>query len=533
MIGSTVNPALGRIDYSPIVQGAQSAAQSIQNAGQATGQMYANLGKQISSGFEQYQKNKEERDFYETAVTSRIGQAKQALNEYKANPAIYGNKPPINEEIFKNIPVEDIPKMSIGKLKSYTSELDNVLQESRGALAKANAIRQAERDIKAIADNKFFTQAYADAQGMQIPTGVSTSIKATYQPPTLEEKLSNLSRLSYGKAAKEGAVISGGTFDRPNFNTVPESIKNFIRVNAATGAAELRNDEIDKFNKIADQALTEKADLRYNLQRGVLPDFKVESFAGGVGGGYRKTPIERPMTEVEKEAANNLYKLAETRVAQVQETQKAIDEAKAFVQKDAQGPSPAEIKMYVSKDPNLTPLQSASFELVTKPEFRNATAQEKTDKVLSNYIKEGGELSPEFLAKVKAAFKTDIEKTDIGGGKIAVTYGNNIAVVDTNKKNERIPLGEIKKFEQDNYQALLNKAATTYPSWDSVPDEVKALLASLTAVYGPKDISGMTASPLVAFNSRREALRGTPAPAAPSPILSKPISATSGWSIAR
>jgi len=171
--------------------------------------------------------------------------------------------------------------------------------------------------------------------------------------------------------------------------------------------------------------------------------------------------------------------------------------------------------------------------LVTKPEFRDATAQEKTDKVLSEYINKGGELSPEFLAKVKTAFKTDIEKTDLGGGKIAVTYGNNIAIVDANKKNERIPLGEIKKFEQDNYQNLLNKIASTYPSWDSVPDQAKALLASLTAVYGPKDFSGMTASPLVAFNSRREALRGTPAPTVPNPILSKPISAASGWSIAR
>jgi len=533
MIGSTVNPALGRIDYSPIVQGAQSAAQSIQNAGQATGQMYANLGKQINSGIEQYQKNKEERDFFVTTVTNRIGQIEKAYNDFKLKPDLYGKEFPVKEDFFKNLKIGDIPNMTIGKLKSLANEYDGILQDTRGALAKANAIRSAERDIKAIADNKFFTQAYADAQGMQIPTGVSTSIKATYQPPTLEEKLSNLSRLSYGKAAKEGAVISGGTFDRPNFNTVPESIKDFIFVNARTGAAELRNDKISEFSKIADQAIKQKFDYGSSLETGTRPDFKIESFAGGVGGGFRRTPIERPMTEAEKEATNNLYKSAETQVARVKETQKAIDEARAFVQKDAQGPTPAEIKMYVSKDPNLTPLQSASFELVTKPEFRDATAQEKTDKVLSNYIKQGGELSPEFLSKVKAAFKTDIEKTDIGGGKIAVTYGNNIAVVDTNKKNERIPLGEIKKFEQDNYQALLNKAVTTYPSWDSVPDQTKALLASLTAVYGPKDISSMTVSPLVAFNSRREALRGTPAPAAPSPILSKPISAASGWSIAR
>lgn len=530
MIGSSVNPALGRIDYSPITQGAQSAAQSIQNAGQAYGQMFSNLGKQISSGFEQYQKNKEERDFYETAVTSRIGQAKQALNEYKANPAIYGNKPPVNEEIFKNIPVEDIPKMSIGKLKSYTSELDNVLQESRGALAKANAIRQAERDIKAIADNKFFTQAYAGAQGMQVPTGDFTQEKI-YRAPTAQEGRSNLANIlsstNYGESIKNKSIVPGVKFNLPESKPIPDSVRNFIIVNPVTGAAQLNTDVVSNFNKAYDEKINQAKVLETIVKNEARPVF-------GMAGAYGVQQVgTRPTSAAEKIASNSLYTNAQSELSRLAETKKAIDEAQKFVQKDSQGATPAEIKTYISKDPNLTPLQSASFDLVTKPEFRNATAQEKTDRVLSNYIKEGGELSPEFLAKVKAAFKTDIEKTDIGGGKIAVTYGNNIAVVDTNKRVERVPLGETKKFELDNYQALLNKAATTYPSWDSVPDQLKALLASLTDIYGHKDLSGMTASPLVAFNNRREALRGTPAPAAPSPILSKPISAASGWSIAR
>ena len=522
MIGSTVNPALGRIDYSPIVQGAQSAAQSILNAGQVTGQMYSNLGKQINSGIEQYQKNKEERDFFVSTVTNRIGQVKKAYDEFKLNPNLYGKEFPVKEDFFKNLPIGDIPNMSIGKLKSLANEYDGILQDTRGALAKANAIRQAERDIKSIADNKYFTEAYSAAQGMQVPAGVSAAVKTTYQAPTLQEGITNLSNLSYGKATKEGAVISGGKFDRPNFNTVPENIKNFIRVNARTGAAELRNDEINKFSKIADRAIKEKSDYGYSLETGTRPDFKVESFAGGVGGGFRRTPIERPMTEEEKEATNNLYKSAATQVARVEETKKAIDEARKFVERDAQGATPAEIKTYISKDPNLTPLQFASFQLVTKPEFRDATAQEKTDRVLNEYIKQGGELSPDFLTKVKTAFKSDVEKFDLGGGKVAVTYGNSLAVVDTNKKNERIPLSEVKKFEQDNYQVLLNKAASTYPSWEQVPDTYRELITSLTALYGPKDSLGMVASPSVVFNNRREALRGIPAPAAQNGMLSPP-----------
>ena len=148
MIGSSVNPALGRIDYSPITQGAQSAAQSIQAGGQAYGQMFANLGQQISGGIQQYQKNKEERDFFEAQARSKIGEAIQSMNQFKANPKIYGNKAPIRPEMLEDISLDKIPKISLGKLKGYVSELDGMLQKSRGALAEANAIRQAEKPAR-------------------------------------------------------------------------------------------------------------------------------------------------------------------------------------------------------------------------------------------------------------------------------------------------------------------------------------------------------------------------------------------------
>ena len=148
MIGSSVNPALGRIDYSPITQGAQSAAQSIQAGGQAYGNMFANLGQQIGSGIQQYQKNKEERDFYEAQARSKIGEAIQSMNQFKSNPKVYGNKAPIRPEMLESVSIEDIPKISLGKLKGYVTELDGILQKSRGALSEANAIRQAEKPAR-------------------------------------------------------------------------------------------------------------------------------------------------------------------------------------------------------------------------------------------------------------------------------------------------------------------------------------------------------------------------------------------------
>jgi hypothetical protein len=524
MIGSTVNPALGRIDYSPITQGAQSAAQSIQNAGQVTGQMFANLGQQVSSGIQQYQKNKEERDFYETAVRSKMGEAIQSMNQFKANPKLYGDKAPIRPEMLESISVEDIPKISIGKLKSYANELDGILQKSRGALAEANAIRQAERDISIASQNKFLGQAYTAAQGMQVPTGVSTTVKETYRVPTKEEGRANLAGLSYGESVKKGAVVPGVTFSLPESKTVPDSVKNFIIVNPITGAAQLNNEVVSNFNRAYDDKMSQLKNLETIVKNESIP-------VSSMGGTYNPQVGTRSLNSAEKVASNNLYTNAQLELSRLAETKKAIDEAQKFVQKDSQGATPAEIKTFISKDPNLTPLQSSSFDLVTKPEFRDATAQEKTDKVLTEYLKQGGELSLDFLSKVKAAFKTDVEKFDLGGGLTAITFGNNFKIMDANEKKP-LSIGMTKKIEQDQYQELLNKA-TRYGSWDRLPEAYKETLASLTAVYGGKDMVGMPISPVTIFNNRLEALRGQQLSQPQNPLLTKPISAAPGWSMTR
>ena len=70
MIGSSINPALGRIDYSPITRGAESAAQSIQNAGQAYGQMFSNLGNIGAQVFGTLAKQKQEEKQYQSIISS-------------------------------------------------------------------------------------------------------------------------------------------------------------------------------------------------------------------------------------------------------------------------------------------------------------------------------------------------------------------------------------------------------------------------------------------------------------------------------
>jgi len=131
MIGSSVNPALGRVDYSPITRGAESAAQSIQAGGQAYGQMFANLGKQIGGGIEQYQQNKQKRDFLEAQVRSNIGEAIQSMNRFNANSSAYGGQAPIRPEAFENISLGELPRMPIGKLEALVTQTEKLLQKPR------------------------------------------------------------------------------------------------------------------------------------------------------------------------------------------------------------------------------------------------------------------------------------------------------------------------------------------------------------------------------------------------------------------
>jgi len=131
MIGSSVNPALGRIDYSPITQGAQSAAQSIQAGGQAYGQMFANLGQQIGSGIQQYQKNKEERDIFETRALSNIGEYIEFNNRFKANPSAFGNTNPVSQKTLDELSAKKIANLSSGQLKAFVDQTEKLLQKPR------------------------------------------------------------------------------------------------------------------------------------------------------------------------------------------------------------------------------------------------------------------------------------------------------------------------------------------------------------------------------------------------------------------
>jgi hypothetical protein len=325
-----------------------------------------------------------------------------------------------------------------------------------------------------------------------------------------------LSSANYGKSIENKSVVPGVTFSLPDSKPISENIKQFVNVNNYTGQAKLNQETVDRFNQQYDSQMNKVKSYEEFLKTETTPVYKLTGTYGPQIVG------SKPLTETDRTATNNLYADAKSQLAALAQTKKSIDEAKQFVDKNVQGATPAEIKTFISKDKNLTPIQSVSFDVVTTPEYRDATAQEKTNRVFDEYFKQGGDLGLDFLAKVQDAFKVGVNKVDLGGGFTALTYGNNFQVIDTNKNNKPISLAERKDIKQDQYQELLNYAVKTYGSWNNVPDKYREYLASLTAAFGGRDITGMPVSVVDIFNKRLEVLRGTPAPAAQNGMLSPP-----------
>ena len=66
--GSQVNPALGRTDYTPFLQGAMQGAQAQARGAELIGQGLAGLGQQVASGIEKYYKKEEEKKVKQQGV---------------------------------------------------------------------------------------------------------------------------------------------------------------------------------------------------------------------------------------------------------------------------------------------------------------------------------------------------------------------------------------------------------------------------------------------------------------------------------
>ncbi len=113
--GTGVNPALGRIDYTPYLQG------SVQGSA-AIGQGIANLGQGIGAAIKEYSQNKEMRDLLTQNNETQAQKALAISEAFKKNPQLFGNVQPFSDKTLQDL--KNMPNMSMGKLKALNAELN-------------------------------------------------------------------------------------------------------------------------------------------------------------------------------------------------------------------------------------------------------------------------------------------------------------------------------------------------------------------------------------------------------------------------
>jgi len=210
--GSTINPALGRTDYSAYAQGAIAG-------GQAIGQGIANLGQGIASGIEAYTKKKEAKKELETAIS---GFTTLADRNSKAAEQL-GLTPELRKD----------PKAIASVVKSL------------GGPAVANSLlfqlaqQQQQLDLTQSAENRktnVANDAFKYMQTGEMPVGTNGVLDPRYKAEVERTayQMGMERDIAKAKIASEGAVkpnqfnVAYKAFIRGNPNPTPQQEKSFV-----------------------------------------------------------------------------------------------------------------------------------------------------------------------------------------------------------------------------------------------------------------------------------------------------------------
>lgn len=137
--GQGINPQLGAINYSPILQGSVAGAQMAAQGGSMIGQGLANLGQEVGKGIQEYTKKKEERDMYSTGIEGKMTRIGAAMQRFAEHPEEFGGVSPVSKEEYEKLKIA-VPKWgggSVGALKAGYAEISSLADRVETAPAKA------------------------------------------------------------------------------------------------------------------------------------------------------------------------------------------------------------------------------------------------------------------------------------------------------------------------------------------------------------------------------------------------------------
>jgi len=190
--GSQINPALGRIDYTPYLQGSIAGSQAL-------GQGIANLGQGIASGIEQYQKQKKENKMMEA-------QLKANINSLEGLGAISSSLSPQAQEVLNGI---------MSKLNDPRTPLVEKLALSQSAQKTVGELINFAMQEKQKQEQTLSQQLAYDAavSGRDIPLIYPQSVRApaAIQSLAIQNQLATIAE-TQAKAAAVGVPKRAGGY---------------------------------------------------------------------------------------------------------------------------------------------------------------------------------------------------------------------------------------------------------------------------------------------------------------------------------
>jgi hypothetical protein len=207
--GTGINAALGRIDYTPYLQGASQGSAAI-------GRGIESLGQGISGAIKEYSQNKEMRDLLTQNNETQAQKALRMSDLFKSNPAIFNNEQPIPDKMLQDL--KNMPNMSMGRLKAVNAELNAAITKYEPVIADyTNSMREAQAYKAATASPVLPSNAVSAymAAGGRYPEKFAAN-----QASTQNTQAETMLRLAQVRAAGQPKEKDFSTFDTINSNLV-------------------------------------------------------------------------------------------------------------------------------------------------------------------------------------------------------------------------------------------------------------------------------------------------------------------------
>jgi len=216
--GSTINPSLGRVDYTPYLQGAAQGAAQI-------GQGIQQLGAGIGAAVKEYQMNKEKKALEESAAQAIKSFAIQNPEEAKSVGITDPTDSGMVKHLVKSFGGAAPTLQAINSLTQMKQQKEafGMEQEKFGEYQKAKAIQDAAMTIR---------------QGRALPTETDPAIaNAAYVMARQGKMAEDQAAASLAKTQAETVAISSGKPQKQSYKTAEEA--NAVALKMAAGNKDL------------------------------------------------------------------------------------------------------------------------------------------------------------------------------------------------------------------------------------------------------------------------------------------------------